>query len=185
MRIRTRQYSEPGPHSAQRRRTLFGIIALWLSPWLSAGAEAAGLAAKGPGSSGKRFLEFSKLATGHPKLDPAVGAALFAALAAHDRSFGAKVAALDEFAQRRQIIDVETLDAALQDNPLRAELISIIAAWYTGAVGEGARAKEVTYAGALMYEPSADGGHNPGFCAGATNSWGQLPRPPIDVLPKT
>jgi hypothetical protein len=43
----------------------------------------------------------------------------------------------------------------------------------------------VTYAGALMYEPSADGSHNPGICAGATNSWDSLPRPPLDVLPKT
>lgn len=188
MRVPAEPSPDLGVHSSQRRRTLSSLIALWLSPWLSAGAEAAaqiaGEAANAGSGGAKRFLAFSMLATARPKLDPALGAALLAALVARDHAFGTKLAALDAFVKRRKITDIETLDAALQGNPLRADLMGIIAAWYTGAVGEGARAKEVTYAGALMYEPSADGGHNPGFCAGVTNSWDGLPRPPIDVFPK-
>jgi len=168
----------------RRRHTLLGVIGLWVAPWASAWSEIVGKNPSAASSGAMRFIEFSKLATGRPNLDPAVGATLFAALVAQDRAFGTKLAALDEFAQSRKITDIETLDTALQGNPMRGHLLNIIAAWYIGAVGEGPRAKEVTYLGALMYEPSADGSHNPGFCAGATNSWGSLPRPPIDVLPK-
>jgi hypothetical protein len=162
-----------------------GAIALWFAPWAPVGAGGVGKAAHRAGSSAKRFLEFSRLATGRARLDATLGATLFATLVKHDRAFTSKLALLDQFAQRRKITDVETLDAALQGNPLRADLKGIVAAWYTGAVGEGPQAEEVTYAGALMYEPSADGSHNPGICAGATNSWDSLPRPPLDVLPKT
>jgi hypothetical protein len=170
-------------HGTRRRRTLLGTIALWLAPWASVGAGGVGKAADRAGGA-KRFMEFSKLATGHQRLDPALGATLFAALVEQDRAFSSKLALLDQFARRRQITDVEALDAALRNNPLRDDLMGIIAAWYTGAVGTGPQAKAVTYGEALMYAPAADGSHNPGFCAGVTNSWGSLTRPPLDVLPK-
>jgi hypothetical protein len=162
-----------------------GAIALWFAPWTAARADGVGTAADRAGSGAKRFLEFSRLATGHQQLDPALGATLFAALVEKDRAFTSKLALLNQFARRRQITDVEALDAALRSNPLRDDLMGIIAAWYTGAVGTGPQAKAVTYGEALMYAPAADGSHNPGFCAGATNSWGSLTRPPIDVLPKS
>src|SRR5271170_6621329 len=183
-----------GIHAAQsrnlsrhesRRRTLLGAIALLLAPWASVPADGAGKAADRTGSGATRFIEFSKLATGHQQLDPALGATLFATLVEQDRAFTSKLAVLDQFARSRQITDVDALDAALRNNPLRDDLMGIIAAWYTGAVGTGPQAKAVTYGEAMMYAPAADGSHNPGFCAGATNSWGSLMRPPIDVLPKS
>lgn len=169
---------------AGRRRTLVATAVLWLAPWMTRWARAAQRVTATSHGGEQGFIELSKVATGHANLDPQVGAALLAALMAHDRGFGAKLAALEAFSRRQGISDVDSLDLALEGNPLRADLKTIIAAWYTGAVGEGAKAKEVTYAGALMYAPSADGSHNPGICAGATNSWAGLPRPPIDVLPK-
>src|SRR5271170_5170876 len=93
-----------GIHAAQsrnlsrhesRRRTLLGAIALWLSPWASVPADGAGKAADRTGSGATRFLEFSKLATGHQQLDPALGATLFAALVEQDRAFTSKLALLD------------------------------------------------------------------------------------------
>ena len=185
MRSHTPQSSNPDGHNTRRRQSLFGVIALSLAPWMSAWAQGVGQAAKPSAGGAKRFVEFSKLATGHQQLDPALGATLFAALVEQDRAFTSKLALLDQFARRRQISDVEALDAALRNNPLRDDMMGIIAAWYTGAVGTGPRAKAVTYGEALMYAPVADGSHNPGFCAGATNSWGSLTRPSIDVLPKS
>jgi hypothetical protein len=185
MRSHITQPAIPVGHNTRRRRTLFGFIALSLGPWMPAWAQGVGQTAKPSAASAKRFIEFSKLATGHKQLDPALGATLFTALVERDRAFATKLALLNQFAQKRQITDVEALDAALQDNPLRDDLMDIIAAWYTGAVGAGPQAKAVTYGEALMYAPVADGSHNPGFCAGATNSWASLTRPPIDVLPKT
>jgi hypothetical protein len=185
MDIHAQQSRELVRHESGRRRTLLGALALWLTPWAWAGAEGVGRAADLAGSGAKRFIEFSKLATGHQQLDPALGATLFAALVAQDRAFTSKLALLTQFARRRQITDVDSLDAALRNNPLRDDLMGIIAAWYTGAVGTGPQAKAVTYGEALMYAPVADGSHNPGFCAGATNSWASLTRPPIDVLPKS
>jgi fructose 5-dehydrogenase small subunit len=172
-------------HNTRRRQTLFGVIALWLAPWTSALARIAGQTAKPSAADAKRFIEFSKLATGHQQLDPALGATLFAALVEQDRAFTSKLTVLNQFARKRQITDVEALDAVLRNNPLHDDLMGIIAAWYTGAVGKGPQAKAVTYGEALMYAPAADGSHNPGFCAGATNSWASLTRPPIDVLPKS
>jgi hypothetical protein len=185
MRSHTTQSSNPDSHNTRRRQSLFGVIAWSLAPWMSAWAQGVGQAAKPSAGGAKRFIEFSKLATGHQQLDPALGASLFAALVEQDRAFTSKLALLDQFARRRQITDVEALDAALRNNPLRDDLMGIIAAWYTGAVGTGPQAKAVTYGEALMYAPVADGSHNPGFCAGATNSWATLTRPPIDVLPKS
>jgi fructose 5-dehydrogenase small subunit len=185
MRSHATQSSNADGHNTRRRQTLFGVIALSLATWTPGWARVAGQAAKPSADGAKRFIEFSELATGHQQLDPKLGATLFTALVKHDRAFTSKLALLDQFAQRNRITDVESLDAALQDNPLRADLKGIVAAWYTGAVGVGPKAQEVTYAEALMYRPSADGSHNPSFCAGATNSWETLTRPPLDVLPKS
>jgi hypothetical protein len=172
-------------YESSRRRTLLGALALWLGSALPAWAQVAAKAAKATSSDVKRFIEVSALATGRRNLDPKLAATLFAALAARDRAFATRVAALQGFAQSHNITDVETLHAALIDNPLQADLMRIIATWYTGAVGDGPEAKEVTYIQALMYEASADGSHNPGLCASATKSWGTLERPPVDVLPKS
>jgi hypothetical protein len=185
MRSHITQPVNSAGRNTRRRQTLFGFIALSLAPWVPAWAKGVGQTAKPSAGGSKRFIEFSKLATGHQQLDPALGTSLFAALVEQDRAFTSKLALLEQFARRRQITDVDALDAALRNSPLRDDLMFIIAAWYTGAVGTGPQAKAVTYGEALMYAPIADGSHNPGFCAGATNSWASLMRPPIDVLPKS
>src|SRR5271157_1282943 len=95
---------EPG------RRMLLGDIARWVVPW--AGADGVGKAADLAGSGAKRFLEFSRLATGHQRLEPALGTTLFAVLVKHDHLFTSKLALLEQFARRHKISDVETLDAA-------------------------------------------------------------------------
>ena len=176
MSIHAQQSHNLSRQESRRRRTLLGALALWLAPWASAGAEGIAAAAEPAGSDAKRFLVFSRLATGRQQLDPALGATLFAALVEQDRAFTSKLALLTQFARRRQITDVDALDAALGNNPLRDDLMGIIAAWYTGAVGTGPQAKAVTYGDALMYAPVTDGSQNLGFYTGTGAGLGKTRR---------
>jgi hypothetical protein len=136
------------------------------------------------GTADQIFMSLSLFATGRPKLDPEIGAKLFAALSESDASFTDAANSLAMDAASQKYADVESMEAAIRGTPKHATLLALIAAWYTGTVSVKGEARMITLDDALMYQPIADGSHIPGKCAGATNAWAQQPYPALADLPK-
>src|SRR5262245_45065545 len=157
--------SSNNPH---RRRLLALLIS---SPWLAAAAQ--GLSA---GAAGEKFMALSKFATGRAELDADIGAALFAVFPHNLDALGADAAS-------GKYRDVEALEAAVRGTPKHDALLALISAWYTGSVTVNGKERFVTLSGALMYGPIAEGSHIPGQCAGAVNSWADLPYPALERKP--
>jgi hypothetical protein len=134
-------------------------------------------------AAGGKFMALSKFATGRSKLDPEVGAGLLAALRESDASLSTALDDLAADASSGRYSDVEGLEAAVRGTPRHAALLALVSAWYTGSVSVNGRERFVTLQEALLYQPIADGSHIPGNCAGAPNSWADLPLPALDAMP--
>jgi hypothetical protein len=134
-------------------------------------------------TAGQNFMALSLFATGRSKLDPEIGAKLFAALLESDASFADAANSLAADAASQKYADVEGLETAIRGTPKHATLLALIAAWYTGTVSVKGEPRMITLDDALMYQPIADGSHIPGKCAGATNAWAQLPYPALADMP--
>jgi fructose 5-dehydrogenase small subunit len=65
---------------------------------------------------------------------------------------------------------------------LKDAALAIVAAWYTGTIGKGAKAVTVSYADALMQRPAADGLAPPTYVLGGPSWWASSP-PDIGVSP--
>ncbi|MDN0082754.1 sorbitol dehydrogenase family protein [Crenobacter sp. SG2305] len=171
------------PAMPERRRFLIGAglvagtLALsgsWVRTALAQSATAA------DASQNANFLALSRLLTGRPALDARMGERLYAALSGEDHSFAGQVAALADFAKKGGHANVEALTAALdaQQDELAKTLRRIVAAWYTGVVGEGPNARVViAYADALMFQPVKDVLMPPTYCQAAPNYW--VAKPPM------
>jgi hypothetical protein len=186
----------PDPHSViliqpddakaqiQRRKLLALLLASpvlaasWAAP-IAKAATAAGAAA----TAGEKFMTLSVFATGRSKLDPEMGASLLAALRESDASFAAAVDDLAVDASSGKYSDVEGLETGVRGTPKHAALLALIAAWYTGTVSVNGQTRFVTLGNALMYPLIADGSHIPGNCAGAVDSWANLPLPALSAMP--
>jgi len=129
-------------------------------------------------------MTLSSFATGRTKLDPEIGTNLLAALLESDASFAAAANALAADAASGRYADVESLEAAIRGTSKHTTLLALIAAWYTGTVSVKGEPRVITLDHALMYQPTADGSHIPGKCAGATNAWAQLPYPALADMPR-
>jgi hypothetical protein len=164
--------------SPGRRKVLALVIASTFVPELAHAASSVAASA-----SGDRFMALSLFATGRSKLDPKIGAGLLAALRDADASFAAAADSLAVDAASGKYPDVETLESATKGTPKHAALMALISAWYTGTVAVKGKPRVVTVSDALMYQPIADGSHIPGLCAGAANSWAELPYPAVDAMP--
>ena len=162
-----------------RRRVLALVIASAFLPQL---VNAASIATTG--TAGQNFMALSLFATGRSKLDPEIGTKLFAALVESDASFADAANSLAADAASQKYADVESLETAIRGTPKHATLLALIAAWYTGTVSVKGEPRMITLDDALMYQPIADGSHIPGRCAGATNSWAQLPYPALADMPR-
>ena len=139
------------------------------STWLPSLANAASAVAIGPAA--QKFMTLSLFATGRSKLDPEIGAKLFAALRDSDASFAGAADSLAADAASGKYPDVESLEAAMRGTPKHAALLALVSAWYTGTVSVKGKPRVITMSDALLYQPIADGSHIPGNCEGATNSW--------------
>lgn len=122
------------------------------------------------------FLSASKILTGRSSLDPADGARLYAALTADDPHFAAGIQSLFAILDGRSI-DLSQLQHVLdsEHSPVAALPRKIVTAWYTGIVGEGEKARCITYETALMNVVVADKLRPPSYCFGAPGSWVEKP----------
>jgi len=162
------------------RRTL---LALLLAAPTLAWATDAFSAEAGTPTADTGFMTLSQFATGRASLDPAMGAAVLAALRDSDPKLATSLDELARAAASGKYPDVEALEVALRDTPAHAALLALVSAWYTGTVIVNGQPRVLFVTDALMYQPIADGSHIPGACAGATNSWAERPLPPLEPLP--
>ena len=175
-----KQSESPGEGVQMQRRTLLKL--LLAAPSLAWAASA--LAGdSGPPAADRGFMALSQFATGRASLDPALGASVLSALHDSDPTMAAALDELAATAASGKYSDVEALEAALRDKPAHAALLALVSAWYTGTVTVNGEPRVLFVTDALMYQPTADGSHIPGSCAGATSSWAERPLPPLDPMP--
>ncbi|MDN5569173.1 MAG: sorbitol dehydrogenase family protein, partial [Paracoccus sp. (in: a-proteobacteria)] len=129
-----------------------------------------------------RFMTLSRFATGHKALDTMVGAGLLDGLRAADDGFDAAAIGLEQRIASQAPADVEALDAALQDDPLRDTLLAIIRAWYSGAVASGSQAVVYTFDKALIYQPALDAVPIPTYALNGPDWWTAAP-PALSAMP--
>lgn len=160
------------PDHALSRRSVLAATALLALP---AAAEPAptGLAPTGAALDDAGFLRLSEAATGHAGLDATVAARTFAALSAADAAFAGQAASLAALGQPGG--GPEALLAAADTAGLKAPLLALVAAWYTGTVGDGPDATVVAYADALMFRPTADAAPVPTYCGRGPLWWTAAP----------
>jgi Membrane bound FAD containing D-sorbitol dehydrogenase len=116
-----------------------------------------------------QFQALSTALTGYPPGDPADVAHMFAAFATADRR-----AALTKLARIVADTPASQLDAVLRSDGLEGFANDLVAAWYSGVVGTGNRAKLVLYADAYVW--SAMTFSKPmGVCGGVTGYWSKPP----------
>jgi hypothetical protein len=160
---------EAGGPDPERRALLTGLTAACLAPLVPpAFAQAA--------SGQDNFLAVSKVLTGRPSLDLDQATRLYGALAADDPAFETEVRSLLAWMDDRRIDAAQlqrTLDA--EGSALAALPRKIVGGWYTGIVGEGARARCVTFETSLMHQVVADRLGPPSYCYGGHGAWAEAP----------
>jgi hypothetical protein len=122
------------------------------------------------------FLSASQILTGQSSLDPEQASLLYNALIADDAQFASGVQALAKILGLPNI-DLPQLQHVLdkENFPVAALPRKIVTAWYTGIVGEGEKARCITYETALMNVVVADKLQPPSYCYGAAGSWVEKP----------
>ena len=122
------------------------------------------------------FLSASQILTGQSSLDPEQASLLYSALIADDAQFAGGVQALAKILGQPNI-DLLQLQHVLdsENAPIAALPRKIVTAWYTGIVGEGEKARCITYETALMNVIVADKLQPPSYCFGAPGSWVEKP----------
>lgn len=132
--------------------------------------------------SAQAFLALSERLTMRQSLSPVIASRALECLSAEDPAFPAKAAELDVAAAEAGLTDMADFAAFAESHPdLQPVAMKIISAWYLGYTGkaEGESTVDtacfVTYAGALMYEPTIDATVIPSYSRGATNYWAEPP----------
>lgn len=121
-----------------------------------------------------RFTRASEFLTGR-KLDPVLVQRFYEALRKADTQFDANVASLLSDIDRRSAPDVDAFLATPQpDQRSMSTATSIVSSWYLGVVDNGDKPELITYADALMYEPTRGILVVPSY-GGGPNSWGEKP----------
>lgn len=160
-----------------RRRDLLCTAGVFLGASLAGGAFAA-IGAPNAGISQGDFLTLSQILTGRKALDPVISARALSALAQEDAAFSARAGQLHHAITQARFTDMRNYRAFIAGHAdLAPVAVTIISAWYLGYTGtpEGEastdNARFVTYAGALMYQPTMDATVIPTFSRGHTNYW--------------
>lgn len=133
------------------------------------------------------FLLLSQRLTDHANINPVTAQRIREALAP---------AGVKQAAQLEQLIPLgsqhttaESLLEAATQIGLKDLALGIVAAWYTGTVGQGKTAVLVAYQEALMYQPVRDGLTVPTYCNFGPLWWTGLPpdaaQMPADAIPAT
>ncbi len=124
-----------------------------------------------------QFLQLSQLLTGRAQLDPAVAHRFYSALSTKDNQLDSKLRQIAGEAQTNSLTNADELITALDaNNPDLAKAArSIIAAWYSGVVGDGPDATVITYASALMFDLVKDATMPPSYCQAAPLYWSAKP----------
>lgn len=161
---------------------MLALAAVPLLPCLRAHAVPAAPTAPAAALDLNRFLHLSQVLTGRPTLDPIIGGRALAALSAEDRRFSAQAGALLQAMTAASFTDMRTFKAFIAGHEaLRPVALKIISAWYLGYTGTPAGnsdqddARFVSYAGALMYQPTIDATVVPTYSRGATDYWAAPP----------
>lgn len=154
-----------------RRLLLFGLVSTYtasLIPWA--------LAQEATDADNGVFLALSAILVGRQSLDTAQAQRLYAALVADEPGFPAAAKALLDMIESRKI-DPMQLQKILDDEklPLAALPRRIVAAWYMGIVGDGAKARCLAFETALNAETVADVLKPPTYAYGAYGSWTRKP----------
>ncbi|WP_406721708.1 MULTISPECIES: sugar dehydrogenase complex small subunit [Thioclava] len=128
------------------------------------------------------FTRLSQLLTGRETLSPVVGARALAALSQDDDAFAAQAAELAQAIEAAGFSDMRQFNSFAEANPaLRPVAMKIISAWYLGYTGTPSMnttkddAQFVSYAEALMYEPTRDATVIPSWSRGHSNYWKNPP----------
>lgn len=109
------------------------------------------------------------------KLNPVLAIRYYAALLKGSTQFDADVAALLAKIDLARSPDVDAFLATPQiDKQARSTATSIVSSWYLGVVDNGAEPELISYADALMYEPTRGILVVPSYGSGP-NSWGEQP----------
>ena len=119
------------------------------------------------------FLAFSKAITGHAELDATTAGRMCAAMLAASSDFAGQLQKLAALADRN--LEPKALLAQADIAGLRGTALSIVAAWYTGTVGTGAKSQMFAYARALMYQPVSDAMTVPTYCNYGSVWWTAVP----------
>lgn len=124
------------------------------------------------------FLSLSRVLTGHADIDPLISARTSQAFRQLFPEVAASFGSLGILASRHPLAE-DMLRAATAPGHHEAAL-AIVAAWYTGTVGNGVIAKPIAYADALMNRPVADALFPPTYQFGGPAWWVAAP-PPADL----
>lgn len=163
------------PERGLSRRALIGGAAAAGVAALAGGAGVLGMTtAFAAASSSEDFLRLSVFLTGGKPLDATLAARYQTELAKDIEQFGSATAALARHIADTKPAHVDDLLATELDAGLRQTAKQIVSAWYLGIVGEGAKARLISYANALMYRPTEGALIIPSY-GGGPDSWGDKP----------
>jgi hypothetical protein len=122
------------------------------------------------------FMQLSQYLTAKAALDAELGRAIYAGLVDDDPAFSTQVAALNDLLQHSPTPAGKLQKALDSGQPtLAATPKRIMAGWYLGVVGSGAKARAVAYEQALMYAPISDVIVMPTYARGVPGYWAQPP----------
>lgn len=160
-----------GMPDPQRRLLLTGLIAAYASSFIPR-AMAQPIDTAVPES----FVQVSNILTGQTSLDGAQAQRLYQALVSDDPGFSDQQQRLLALIQERHVdpMQLQTLldteKSALAPVPRK-----IVSAWYTGIVGEGERARCITFETNLLNVITADKLKPPSYSYGVYGSWAPKP----------
>lgn len=125
------------------------------------------------------FLATAKMLTAREHLSPSIVARALECLTAEDAGFPKKASALAAAIKQANFSDMTAFDAFAKDQgpEIQDAAIKIISALYLGYTGTPAMdstvddARFVSFADALMYQPTIDATVIPSYSRGHTNYW--------------
>lgn len=128
------------------------------------------------------FLALSRFLTGKSDLDARIVARAWTALVAADDDFAGRSSALSSAIHDGGLADVNAFSTSplFADPTHRATAIAAISAFYLGQVGEGSKARLVSFEKALMFRPTAGVVVIPTYTLGGPNYWGKITSVPSE-----
>jgi len=159
------------PFDPVRRAVLTSLLAATAASFIPPA-----LAATTTHAARDAFMAASKTLTGRSSLDPSQASRLYDALVADDPQFAAGVKALLTLIEQRKIDPLQlqhVLDS--EHSTLAALPRKIVTSWYIGVVGDGEKARCITFETNLTNVAVSDKLKPPSYCYGGYGSWTEKP----------